>query len=188
MRKLAIKALHKPITGSIVSVLVGFLIGAVVLAAAGYNPLEAYGAMFAGIFNKPKYMAQVVINAVPIILTGLSVAFAFKTGLFNIGAEGQYVVGSIAAAMFGRYVPLPPVIHPIFVILMAFLLGGIFGGLAGWLKTKFGIHEVISTIMLNWIALYLNNFVLNLPGVKKEGTQASHEVLDSARIQLLGEW
>lgn len=182
------KAFKKPITASIISVLVGFLIGAVVLAAAGYSPVEAYGAMFAGIFNKPKYMSQIVINAVPIILTGLSVAFAFKTGLFNIGAEGQYVMGTLTAAVLGRYVVLPMGLHPTFVLLMAFALGGLFGGLSGWLKTKFGIHEVISTIMLNWIALYLNNFIINLPGMKKEGAQASHEILSTARIRILSDW
>ena len=188
MRKFLIKAFNKPMTGIIISVLAGFVIGAVVLAVAGYSPLEAYSAMFWGIVGKPKYIAQVIINAVPIILTGLSVAFAFKTGLFNIGAEGQYCVGTIVAAILGRYVPLPPVLHPIFVLLAAFLLGGLFGGLSGWLKTKFGIHEVISTIMLNWIALYLNNFILSLPGVKKEGQQASHEILPSARIRILTDW
>lgn len=183
-----IKALKKPITGTLISVVVGFLIGTLILLVAGFNPAEAYGAMFRGIFSKPKYMAQVVVNATPLIMTALGVAFAAKTGLFNIGAEGQYIVGTIAAAMLGRYVVLPPVIHTIFVILAAILFGGLWGGLAGFLKTRFGIHEVISTIMLNWIALYLNNYILTLPGVKKEGSQATHEVLASARTSILWEW
>lgn len=188
MRKLAIKLLNKPTTGIVISVLAGFLMGALVLAAAGYNPLEAYAVMFGGMFRKPKYVAQIIINAAPIILTGLSVTFAFKTGLFNIGAEGQYVIGTLTAAILGRYILLPRGIHPFVILVAAFVFGGLFGALAGFLKTKFGIHEVISTIMLNWIALYLNNFVLSLPGMKKEGTQASHEVAMSARLSILGEW
>lgn len=188
MRDKIIKILNKPLTGIFFSVLIGFIVGAIVLTSAGYNPIEAYSVMLNGIFSKPKYVSQVIINAVPITLTGLSVAFAFKTGLFNIGAEGQYMIGTITAAILGRYIPLPPIIHPIFILLMAFAFGGLFGGLAGFLKTKFGIHEVISTIMLNWIAFYFNNFILNLPGVKKEGSLASHEILDSARLRILSDW
>ena len=71
---------------------------------------------------------------------------------------------------------------------LAFLVGGLFGALAGWLKARFGVHEVISTIMLNWIALYFNNFILSLPGVKKTGTQASNEVLETARLTFMGAW
>lgn len=184
----AAKLLKKPLTGTLISVAVGFLIGTLVLIVAGFNPGEAYGAMFRGIFSKPKYMAQVVVNASPLILTSLAVAFAAKTGMFNIGAEGQYIMGTITAAMLGRYVPLPPVLHPLFIMVAAILFGGLWGGLAGYLKTKFGIHEVISTIMLNWIALYFNNYILTLPGVKKEGSQASHEILDSARTSILWDW
>ena len=188
MRDRLIKLLKKPMTGILISVLIGFIVGAVVLAVAGYNPLEAYGAMFAGMFRKPKYVSQIVINAVPIILTGLSVSFAYKSGLFNIGAEGQYMIGTVTAALVGRYFLLPMGVHPAVVLLLAFLFGGLFGGLAGWLKARFGVHEVISTIMLNWIALYFNNFILTLPGVKKPGSQASYEVADTAKLLFLGDW
>ena len=139
-------------------------------------------------FRKPKYVSQIVINAVPIILTGLSVSFAYKSGLFNIGAEGQYMIGTVTAALVGRYFLLPMGVHPAVVLLLAFLFGGLFGGLAGWLKARFGVHEVISTIMLNWIALYFNNFILTLPGVKKPGSQASYEVADTAKLLFLGDW
>lgn len=188
MREKVANILKKPMTGIIISVIVGFAVGAAVLLAAGYNPIDAYAAMFRGMFRKPKYVSQIIINAIPIILTGLSVAFAYKTGLFNIGAEGQYIIGTVTAAILGRYILLPAGIHPIFVLLMAFLMGGLFGALAGWLKAKFGVHEVISTIMLNWIALYFNNFVLTLPGVKKPGAQASYEIADSAKLLFLGAW
>ena len=177
-----INLLRKPLTAIIISVLTGFIIGAVVLTASGYDALEAYRIMFSGIAGSPKYMAQVVVNAVPIILTGLSVAFAFRTGLFNIGAEGQFVMGALTGTMIGYYLPLPPIIHPIVIFALAFMVGGLYGALAGYLKNKFGIHEVISTIMLNWIAFYFNNYIVNLPGVKVESTLHANPILDSAKI------
>lgn len=188
MTKTLEKLLRKPLTGILISVIIGFLIGTLILLVAGFSPGAAYAAMFRGIFSKPKYMAQVLINATPLILTALSVAFANKCGLFNIGAEGQYIIGTVCAAMIGHYLPLPAVLHPLFIMVAAIFFGGLWGALAGWLKTRFGIHEVISTIMLNWIALYLNNFILSLPGVKKEGAQASHEILQSARTSVAWEW
>lgn len=100
--------LRRPSAAAALSVLIGLAVGAVVLAAAGYNPAEGYGALLTGIFSKPKYMVQVLVRSTPIILTGLSVAFAFKTGLFNIGAEGQYIIGCITAAMTGYFIKLPP--------------------------------------------------------------------------------
>lgn len=182
------KLLKKPLTGTVISIVIGFFIGTLILLIAGFNPGEAYGAMFRGIFSKPKYMAQVVVNATPLLMTSLGVAFAAKTGLFNIGAEGQYIIGTIVAAMLGNYVQLPGILHPLFIMVAAVFFGGLWGALAGFLKTKFGIHEVISTIMLNWIALYLNNYILTLPGVKKEGSQATHEIMASARTSILWDW
>lgn len=184
----AIKVLQKKIFGIIVSVLIGFLIGTIILWATDYSPVEAYRSMFQGVFGKPKYISQVIINAIPIILTALSVSFASKAGLFNIGAEGQYVVGTVTAAILGYFVALPAGVHPVVIMLAAVLLAGLFGMLSGWLKIRFGIHEVISTIMLNWIAFYFNNYVLSIPGVKKEGAMASNPILSSARLSILGEW
>lgn len=174
------KLLRKPLTAIIISIFCGFIVGAVVLVVAGYNPIEAYAAMFRGIFSKPKYLAQVIIKSTPLILTGLSVAFAFKTGLFNIGAEGQYLIGSMTAVLVGTQLQLPPVIHFFVVILIAALVAGLWGALSGFLKSRFGIHEVITCIMLNWIALYLNNYMLNLPWLKKPGSESSYEISQNA--------
>ncbi len=180
--------LRKPIVGILISIVMGFLVGAVILMVAGYNPATAYGAMLRGIFSKPKYLAQVVIRSTPIILTGLSVAFAFQTGLFNIGAEGQFIMGTIAAVLVGYKVPLPPVIHFIAVVAAAMIAAGLWGAIVGFLKAKFGIHEVITSIMLNWIALYLNNFTVTLPWMKKPGSESTYEVLTSSWIVVLNNW
>lgn len=188
MRDRLIKLLKKPMTGILISVLIGFIVGAVVLAVAGYNPLEAYGAMFAGMFRKPKYVSQIVINAGadhPDRSIGLlrlqERAFQHRRGgavhdrhrdrragwPLLPAADGRPSGGGPAAGL-----PLRRAVRR----------------LAGWLKARFGVHEVISTIMLNWIALYFNNFILTLPGVKKPGSQASYEVADTAKLLFLGDW
>lgn len=93
------KALRRPITGILISIVMGFIVGAIVLSIAGYNPAAAYASMISGIFSKPKYIVQVIIRATPLIFTGLSISFAFKTGMFNIGAEGQAIMGMVAAVV-----------------------------------------------------------------------------------------
>ena len=145
---------------TIISILFGLLVGALTLLIAGFNPIEAYGVMFEGIFGSPKYISWTIVKLTPLILTGISVAFAFKTGLFNIGAEGQYIIGSLVATLVGYFLKLPIVIHAIVAILAGCLAAAIWGGIAGFLKAKFGINEVITTIMLNWTALYFSNYVV----------------------------
>ena len=182
------KALRRPITGILISIVMGFIVGAVVLTIAGYSPLAAYREMILGVFSKPKYMVQVIIRATSLIFTGLSISFAFKTGMFNIGAEGQAIMGMVTAAVVGYCIELPPVIHFIAVALAAIVVAGLWGALVGVLKAKFGIHEVISGIMLNWIALYFNNFMISMPWLKKPEAEASYEVLESSWLVVLNSW
>ena len=182
------KLLKKPITSTIVAILCGFIIASIILAVAGYNPFEAIAVMFQGVFARPKSVVNVIIKATPIILTGLSVGFAFKTGLFNIGAEGQYIVGTIAATIVGISLNLPPILQVPIVILSGVVAGGIFGGIVGFLKAKFGIHEVITSIMLNWIALYLANFIANAAIFHKPNTTGTYQVNRSSFIKLLYDW
>lgn len=181
-------ALRKPLTGVLLSIAFGLLAGAVVLVIGGYDPIAAYGALLNGIFSKPRYLVQVVIRATPLILTGLSVAFAFRTGLFNIGAEGQFIMGSVFAVLVGTQLSLPPVLHFLACALAGMLAAAAWGGVSGFLKARFGIHEVITCIMLNWIALYFNNFMVSQSWLKKPGTEASFEVAPTAWSMILGEW
>lgn len=180
--------LNSTILYTLVAIIVGIIVGGIVLSSAGYNPIEAYDVILNGIFSKPKYISYTIIYATPLIMTGLSVAFAFKTGLFNIGAEGQFIMGALTAALAGYFLKLPPILHAIVVILLAMFVSGIWGGIAGYLKSKFGVHEVISTIMLNWIALYMNNFMLSMDSIRKPNSETTHYVLDSSRIDLLWNW
>ena len=95
---------------TIIAIIAGFLIGAIFLMVAGISPAVAYGKLFSSIFSKPKYLVWTLVYASPLIFTGLSVAFSFRTGVFNIGAEGQFVVGSLAATVIGIVCPFPAII------------------------------------------------------------------------------
>lgn len=170
------------------SVLMGLIVGAIILLIAGYNPIQAYGVMVKGIFGRPKYIAYTIVRSTPIILTGIAVTFAFKTGLFNIGAEGQFMVGALFTTMAGYFLHLPPVIHAIVALLIGMIAGALWGGLVGVLKAKSGVNEVISSIMLNWIALYLTNYVLTFGAIRRPNSDASRKILDSASIRILGKW
>jgi simple sugar transport system permease protein len=173
---------------TLISIFLGLSVGAIILALAGFNPFVAYWIILQGIFRRPSYISYTIIKATPLILTGLSVAFAFRTGLFNIGAEGQFIIGATVAALAGYFIHLPTLLHIPVVLLLAVLAAGIWGGLAGYLKAKFGVHEVISTIMMNWIALYFQNFIVLTNGFNKPNSEASYSIQHTASITILGQW
>ena len=115
------KILQGNLLYTIISIVIGFIVGAVLLEVAGISSSEAYGKLVTGVFSKAKYIMYSIVYATPIILTGLSVAFSFRTGVFNIGAEGQYVVGTLAACAVGIFVKAPAIIHvPLCIIAAAF--------------------------------------------------------------------
>ena len=176
--------MRKPITSAIVAILFGFFVATIVLASAGYDPVEAFGALIDGMIGKPKYIANVIIKATPLLFTGVAVAFAFRVGLFNIGAEGQYVFGTVFATIVGILLDLPPVLQIPVVLLVGMLAGAAAGALVGWLKAKFGIHEVITSIMLNWISLYFNNFVVNSEAFHKANSTKSLPINSSGYTML----
>jgi len=170
---------------TLIAIAIGFLVGAILLIIAGISPAEAYGRLLSSIFSKPKYMVWSIIYATPLIFTGLSVAFSFRMGMFNIGAEGQYVVGALAACVVGIMVDVPAIIHVPLCILASIVAGGLWALLVGYLKIKRGINEVLSFIMFNWIAFYLSNYVVNLSVIHKVGGgEASKDILESSKILL----
>lgn len=173
---------------TILSILFGLLVGCIIFLLVGINPLEAYKVLFLGAFGSVKYFSWTLVEAVPIILTGIAVAFAFNTGVFNIGVEGQYIVGSLGAVILGVVLNLPPVIHGIVALLGGALLGALWGGLVGFFKAKRGVNEVISSIMFNWIAFYFSNYMLQKPFLRKPDSNYSFNIQDSASIRILGSW
>lgn len=144
---------------TLLAIILGFIVAGIMLLTMGHNPLAVYSTMFTGVFKNPRNIAETIIKATPLIITGSSIAFAFKTGLFNIGSEGQYTMGFVFAGMVGILLDLPWFLQIPIVILAGMLGGLLLGGLSGILKSKFGVHEVISGIMLNWISLYFLNYI-----------------------------
>jgi simple sugar transport system permease protein len=142
------------------SIILGLLIGAIMMLAINYNPIAGYSALFGGIFGNVYNFGETLRAISPLIFTGLAVAFAFRTGLFNIGVEGQFIVGSLTAAYIGAAWDLPPVLHALTAIAAAMLAAGAWAAIAGFLKARLQVHEVITTIMLNYIALYTSNYLI----------------------------
>lgn len=148
----------------VASVLLALLIGAIVLIVSDASPLAAYSALFEGAFGDMQALGRTLEKATPLIFSGLAVAFAFKAGLFNIGAQGQLIFGALTAAVVGFGVPgLPPLIHAPLALLLGALAGALYGAIPGALKTYTGAHEVITTIMLNYVAINITDYLANGP-------------------------
>ena len=153
-----------PITVPFYAVVVAVLLGSLFMLAAGADPIEAYVALFRGAFGSWPAIAQSLARSTPYMIAALAVAFGFKAGLFNIGAEGQLLVGALVAAWVGTWaiVATLPAVLAVVTVLLAGAVGGLlWGGLPGLLKARTGAHEVIVTIMLNAIALRLAEWVIN---------------------------
>jgi len=162
---------------SLVTTAIAFLVGGLVVLVTGHNPLSTYRAIWNGTgltWLIPGYgnrsaeasnLQQTLIWTTPLILTGLAVAFAFRCGMFNIGGQGQYFAGSYAALILGTYWgSIPGPAHIALCIVAAVAAGAIWAGIAGFLKATVGAHEVITTIMLNWIAVWIGNYFFGLQG------------------------
>ncbi len=172
-----------------------------VLSASWSAISDAYAAMFQGAIVNPDSisaaadgqatwssvfgpLSETIVTATPLIFAGLSVALAFRGGLFNIGGEGQVVVGAITAGYVGFAWHLPPVLHVTAAVLAGMIGGGVWGLIAGLFKARTGAHEVITTIMLNYIALYLLLYLLGTPRFQRPGRSdaISREVDGDARL------
>lgn len=179
------KFLQSAFFRTLISIVVGFAVGAVFLAAVQIDVGAAYGKLFTSIFANAKSLSYSVVYATPLIILGLSVAFSFRTGVFNIGAEGQFVVGSMAACVVGILVPAPAIVLVPLCVLASAVAGAVWGMIVGVLKVKWGINEVLSMIMFNWIAFYLSNYIAGLPAIKSDGNaEATKNVQEAAMILL----
>lgn len=168
----------------ILSVAIG--IGLIIVMLAGGNPIETIRALVYGSFGTTANTAGTLIKTVPLLLTGLSVAVAFRAGLFNIGGEGQLYAGALGAAWIGALdLGLPTVLHLTLMLGSAAALGGFWGGIAGWLKARRGVHEVINTIMLNYIAIYAADYLVRGPLSAGRHTTRTQDILPSARLPVL---
>ncbi len=154
----------QPVLVPLYAILLSFVVGGILIAIVGVNPFEAYWALVRGMFGSWDRASASIARSVPYVGSALALAFAFKAGLFNIGAEGQLLVGGLTAAWVGTWAWMydTPGIIAIPVILIAGALGGfMWGFIPGLLRARTGAHEVISTIMLNWVALFAVRWLVN---------------------------
>jgi general nucleoside transport system permease protein len=185
----------------VLTTLLAFFVGGLVMLVTGKDPLATYEAIWKGTGLQWLFpwttgadrdlaasnLQQTLIITTPLILTGLAVAFAFRAGLFNIGGNGQYIVGSIAAVWVGSsFAGMPSLLHIVLAILAACLAGAFWAGIAGFLKATTGAHEVISTIMLNWIALWVGVWLFSLGGPLQNDAQksipVSEDIVEGAKL------
>ena len=183
-------ALLRPLIIPGLALLTALAIGALVMLLAGDNVVAAYEGLFLGAFGSARAWSTVVRNLTPLLLTGLSVAVAFKAGLFNIGASGQYLMGAISAVAIGVNFPgLPLFIHLPLAMLAGIGGGLLWGAIPGALKAYTGAHEVITTIMLNYVAANFAGWTVSGEGPLRDPTSGAisetPDVLMSARIPFI---
>ena len=167
----------------LLAVPVAFLIGAMMLLALGANPLEAYGAMITGAFGDVSGLTQTLVKATPLLLVGLGVCIAFRGGVINIGGEGQIIVGALAAtAVAVGFKEWPGLVLLPLCMLAGVLAGALWGGVPGILKARLGVNEILSTVMMNAIAVQLSNYLLRGPMIDPKEIEAGTRIAQSALL------
>lgn len=148
----------------IIAVVIAFLLGGAVIALGGENPALAYKTIFIGAFGSKLKFASTLARATPLMLTGLAVAIAGRSGIANVGAEGQLFLGGFAAAWFGfTFEGLPPVLHIAFCIILAMIVGALWASVPALLRIYANTNEVVTTIMANYIAILITSYLVNHP-------------------------
>lgn len=154
---------------SAMALILALILGGIIMFICGYNPFEAYGAIFQGAFMGKKAICQTLVQATPLILSGLAYTVAKRASLINLGIEGQMYMGALGAAIIALLpLKLPTALWLTAALLSAMLFGGLYAGLVGFMKVKFGSNEVIATMMLNTIAVNFIDYAVNYP-LKEEG-------------------
>ncbi len=167
----------------VVATLAALTVGAIVLLMLGANPVKAYAALVEGAFGSTNALAETAVKAVPLLLVGLGICIAFRANVINIGGEGQMIVGAILATFVGLIVPHWPgwVVIPL-AMLAGFLGGAIWGGIPGVLKAYFSVNEILSTVMMNAIAVQVMNFLLRGPMIDPAQAELASKIPQTARL------
>jgi simple sugar transport system permease protein len=191
------KRLNIPLIGEVVltgarplfGILLGLLAGAVLIALSGVNPLTAYGAMLQGAFGSPMNFSNVLVRSSPLLLGGVGVALGIKAGVWNTGVEGYMYLGAIGAAVVGiPTLPIPAFRQVLLTLVVGMLFGGLWALIPGYLRAYRGVNEVTSTIMLNYVAIYLTTFLVTEPSPLAEVGAfypMSKLISDNAKLPIL---
>jgi len=167
----------------VLATLAALLVGALMLVLLGANPFQAYGALIDGAFGSGNAFAETLVKATPLLLVALGICISFRGDVINIGGEGQMIVGALAATWVGLTLTNWPGWLVITLSLTAGFLGGaVWGGIAGYLKAYFKVNEILSTVMMNSIAVYLMNFLLRGPLIDPEQAQRASKIPQTARL------
>lgn len=174
----------------LISIIMALLGGGIIISALGFSPIDAYKALIKGSFGNANAIGETLVKASPLIFTGLSYAIAKRCGIINLGAEGQLYIGALTGTLAGTMLTgLPMVVHLPISIAAGFLGGALYGVIVGVLKTRFGASELITTIMLNYIAINIISFCVTGPmkDVESSTFPQSKAILASARYPQLME-
>lgn len=166
----------------ILAALAAFVIGAGMLLIMGTNPLVAYQAMLKGAFGNQNALAETIVKAVPLLLIGLGICISFRAKVMNIGAEGQMIVGALMAVAFGLAVQWPGWLALPMAMFIGFFGGAIWGAIPGVLKAYFNVNEILSTVMMNAIAVQLMNYLLGGPMMDPKQAQSLGKLPETARL------
>ncbi len=165
--KKSLAATADAFTQPLIAVLISLLLGAVVIIICGENVFTAYSAMLRGAFGNSFYLTATLSRSTPIIMGGLAVCVAWRSGYEAMGGEGQMILGSFCAALVAYYLPAPGIVRILLAILAAIVVGALYSALSGWLYERFNVTFIISTLMMNYIAnnfaSYMTNFVVKDP-------------------------
>ncbi|MFC2054229.1 ABC transporter permease [Chloroflexota bacterium] len=163
--------------------LAALAVGAVMLILLGVNPFQAYGALVEGAFGSPNAMAETLVKATPLLLVGLGICIAFRGNVINIGGEGQMIIGAIFATILGlTFTGLPGWLLIPLAMLMGFIGGAFWGAIPGFLKAYFNVNEILSTIMMNAIAVQIMNFLLRGPMIDPAQLELASKIPQTARL------
>jgi len=179
-------AMVRPVVESFVAIVIGLVAGAFLMLAFGYDPIRAYAALFIGAFGSPAGILESLAFAMPLMVTAITFAVGVRASLFNIGAEGQMYLGAIGATIVGGAMVLPAGVHLVAATLFAMCLGALWALPAAILKTWRGVHEVVSTIMLNWIAFWLVTFLVRTYFAEPGRAERAVPALPTARYPVIG--
>lgn len=152
------------------AILSALLVSALILLLTGYDPVLAFTSMWKGAFADTRTISELLIKATPLIIIAAGLSVAFRASIWNIGAEGQFYAGAVAATAIGIYLPnLPTIIHLPLLLVGSILAGALWGMLAGWLKIRFNASEIVTTIMLNYIAIIATGWLVTGPMIEGAG-------------------
>jgi len=180
-------AMVRPVTESGIAVVIGIVAGAFLMLAFGYDPVRAYAALFIGAFGSAAGILESLAFAMPLMVTAVTFAVGVRAALFNIGAEGQMYLGAMGATIVGGTMLLPAGVHPMAATLFAMCLGALWALPAAVLKIWRGVHEVVSTIMLNWIAFWFVTFLVRTYFGEPGRAERAIPALPTARYPIIGE-